>query len=298
MSSKELTLWKGLDLTISTLEGASFLDPNQTFIAPSTSAAKPASASGSIGRVRLKAEQAGTFDLAAFVLSVAEAATNTTAVRCYKAKDLRPSIDSPPLRRVWTDQATDQVVVTTCHSERLAIRFRLSEARVATPPLPAYSYRASPYLDILDSSTPPLDLTEQQPLVERFESLLSKLRTSLPNKTFLALQKQLRSLLADESDLDEAGVSPSVISFQGLLYFFRWNHVEHHPSISLDRNGNFVASWGASGVSKLSLIFTGLTDGRWLAVDRSSGKIDKAAGKLSSDIRASIPERFHGWIFA
>jgi hypothetical protein len=53
-----------------------------------------------------------------------------------------------------------------------------------------------------------------------------------------ALTRQLNALLADEDELQEAGLSVSEASLNGLIDFLAAHQAVAHPNLSVTRNGN------------------------------------------------------------
>ncbi|MHC2016281.1 hypothetical protein [Methylobacterium sp. CM6247] len=113
-----------------------------------------------------------------------------------------------------------------------------------------------------------------------------------------AFTLQLRSLLDCEDDFVEAGIQPSLASFEGLADLMRVNPGMRHPNISIDMQGRFVASWVPYPRAKLALTFAGPSDGTWVGLDLRGQTRDREFGLFRVDDTSGIPNRFACWMIA
>ncbi len=146
-------------------------------------------------------------------------------------------------------------------------------------------------------TTGSISTTVRDRTIDRFCTMLDAFSRYLDNRYYLALQRQLTALLNDEEELSDAGVRPSMASFAGLLQFLQRNEGLKHPGLSLDSQGYFVASWQPRGRAKLSITFTGLTNAKWIASDRSGPEPKRGSGLMAGMAAGCIDERFCGWLF-
>jgi hypothetical protein len=128
--------------------------------------------------------------------------------------------------------------------------------------------------------------------------LLSRRASRLTDRLIDALSRQLRALLSDEDDLQEAGITVSVASFNDLVDFLATDSNRAHPSLSLTRDGHFAASWSPVARAKLTLVFKGSGHGEWLAVSLDASSPSPGSGTFSLPAAQGIPPQFKEWMVA
>lgn len=96
-------------------------------------------------------------------------------------------------------------------------------------------------------------------------AFLALRRPVLTKEQFDALARQLEALLGDEESIDRVVNAQTVASFRGLIRFLV-AFKPTHPSLSINRQGLFVASWSPKKRAKLSLTFKDHQGGPWFAV--------------------------------
>jgi hypothetical protein len=111
----------------------------------------------------------------------------------------------------------------------------------------------------------------------------------------LALERQLNSLLSDEDELVENGMTISTASLDGLVDFLAAHRLHTHPRLSLTRNGRFAASWSPYSRAKLTLIFT-REAADWVGVDLDATTPVRDKGVVLIDSLNGMPPPFRSWI--
>jgi hypothetical protein len=129
------------------------------------------------------------------------------------------------------------------------------------------------------------------PTLSRCLHVLAIRRMHLSDAQVTALTRQLNALLADEDELQEAGLSASEASLNGLIDFLAAHQAVAHPNLSVTRNDNFAASWSPHRQRKLTLIFKPSGAGEWIAIDLDPAHRMHEKGRLPN-----LPDRVAGWI--
>lgn len=130
-------------------------------------------------------------------------------------------------------------------------------------------------------------------LLAQFEALLQN-RRKMPHSSKAALTRQLKSLLADEQELQDEGVRPALASFNSLLNFIRDRPNNRHPNLSIDREGRFVAAWQPHKKAKLSISFQSSGKFAWTAVELGAESFQSFSGNNTDE----IPAGFAAWMAA
>lgn len=131
--------------------------------------------------------------------------------------------------------------------------------------------------------------------LERSLELLQSRRGLLWSDQVLALERQLNSLLSDEDELVENGMTISTASLDGLVDFLAAHRPHTHPRLSLTRNGRFAASWSPYNRAKLTLIFT-REAADWVGVDLDATTPVRDKGVVLIDSLNGMPLPFRSWI--
>jgi hypothetical protein len=106
------------------------------------------------------------------------------------------------------------------------------------------------------------------PVLSAYLALLAIHRFVLTEAQFVALARQLEALLGDEDGMYGVLSARSFASFRGLIGFLAALKSSKiiHPSLSISRQGLFIASWSPKKRAKLSLTFDDHEGGSWFAV--------------------------------
>jgi hypothetical protein len=133
----------------------------------------------------------------------------------------------------------------------------------------------------------------------RFRRILETWRGRLFTGTRDRLDRQLSYLLEDEEDLAELSRTPDPKTFEALLSYLAARQWIKAPSLTLTREGIFVANWRPASVEKarLSIDFLDETRVRWSAVDARKPKAPTMAGGLCSvsDLDEHL-RPYRGWL--
>jgi hypothetical protein len=110
-------------------------------------------------------------------------------------------------------------------------------------------------------------------VLSAYLALLAIHRFVLTEAQFVALARQLEALLGDEDGMYGVLSARSFASFRGLIGFLaaRKSSKIIHPSLSISRQGLFIASWSPKKRAKLSLTFDDHEGGSWFAVSLEDG---------------------------
>jgi hypothetical protein len=131
--------------------------------------------------------------------------------------------------------------------------------------------------------------------LERCRELLQSRRGLLRSHQVLALERQLSSLLSDEDELVESGMTVLTASLDGLVDFLAAHRPHTHPSLSLTRNGRFAASWSPYIRAKLTLTFT-REAADWVGVDLDATTPVRDRGVVLISSLNGMPLPFRSWI--
>lgn len=127
----------------------------------------------------------------------------------------------------------------------------------------------------------------------RYLRLVLEHHNTLGSATSAALARQLRGLLSDEDELEEYAIKPQRDSFEGLLKFLA-SRQPLHPNLSINRDGQFVASWSPTAKRKLALTFTSDVGGCWSGVSLVD---PKTSGRENFEtVTFALPEPFANWM--
>jgi hypothetical protein len=129
----------------------------------------------------------------------------------------------------------------------------------------------------------------------RCRDLLQSRRGLLRSEQVLALDRQLISLLSDEDELVESGMTVSTASLDGLIDFLAAHRPHTHPRLSLTRNGRFAASWSPYDRAKLTLAFT-RDAADWVGVDLGATTPVRDSGAVLISSLDGMRPPFRNWI--
>jgi hypothetical protein len=117
--------------------------------------------------------------------------------------------------------------------------------------------------------TPTADHDTFSTAVEQFEAIIDVCKGRLAPSTFESLKRQLPYTLGDDEELSEPMQRPDAASFGAMLTYLAKHHWIKPPSLTLTRNGIFVANWrlGREQKARLSVDFLDEKRARWSAVD-------------------------------
>jgi hypothetical protein len=147
-------------------------------------------------------------------------------------------------------------------------------------------------------STTPINIAGKKSAFETCHNLLIARRGLLTVEQFSALDRQLKSLLAEDDDnLETTEISVSPTSLDGLIEFLARHRPDSHPNIALTREGRFTASWSRGKRAKITLIFD-REGGDWVGVDLDSQPTARASGAFVINSLAGIAQPFRTWIKA
>jgi hypothetical protein len=124
---------------------------------------------------------------------------------------------------------------------------------------------------------------EESSTLSRFQKVLETWNGLLFTNTRERLSRQLTYLLEDEEDLAGAG-EPGARSFEALLGYLSARPWVGAPSLTLTRNGIFVANWrpAAQAKARLSVDFMDENRARWSAADAREGQAPTMTGGICS----------------
>lgn len=132
----------------------------------------------------------------------------------------------------------------------------------------------------------------------RFQGMLEAWKGRLFTGTFERLGRQLPYLLEDEEELAALSHTADAASFAALLSYLAVRPWIKAPSLTLTRNGTFVANWRpvADAKARLSVEFTDEKRVRWSAVDvRNAHAPTMTGGTCSvSDLDEHL-RRYRSW---
>jgi hypothetical protein len=148
---------------------------------------------------------------------------------------------------------------------------------------------------IAKSSATPSPAIEEKTAFSMCRNLLFSRRGLLHKDQYWALERQLRSLFVEEGEPISSAVA-SPVSFDGLINFLA-QHRPTHPNISLNRDGQFVASWPQGKRAKLSLTFD-RAGGDWVAINLDVSPPLRRSGSFVKGSLTGISEPFRNWIAA
>jgi hypothetical protein len=133
----------------------------------------------------------------------------------------------------------------------------------------------------------------------RFQTILDGWKGKLFTNTLERLRAQLSYLLADEEELNELLQAPGTKSFEALLGYLAARPWIKAPSLTLTRNGVFVANWRPAREAKarLSVDFINEKRARWSGVDAQDADAPTMAGGVCSvsDLDEHL-RPYRGWI--
>jgi hypothetical protein len=138
----------------------------------------------------------------------------------------------------------------------------------------------------------------KQSFLDKCLALLTARRGLLTAGQYLALERQLRSILIDEAELQEQKIFPSFASLDVLINFLSENRATLHPRVSITRKGLFAASWAPNATAKLTLTF-GPHEISWVAADlNASPPFRGSSGLLLRADVSALPRQFVPWMYA
>jgi hypothetical protein len=133
----------------------------------------------------------------------------------------------------------------------------------------------------------------------RLRKILETWRGRLFTGTLDRLDRQLSYLLEDEEDLAELSRTPDPKIFEALLSYLAARPWIKAPSLTLTRDGIFVANWRPTSNEKARLSIDFLDDNRvhWSAVDARNPKMPTMTGGLCSfsDLDEHL-RPYRGWL--
>lgn len=135
--------------------------------------------------------------------------------------------------------------------------------------------------------------------LSRFRKTLETWKGHLFTETLNHLDRQLSYLLEEEEDLAELSHAPDPKSFEALLSYLAARPWIKAPSLTLTRNGAFVANWRPTDDAKarLSVDFLDERRVRWSAIDARNPKAPTMAGGTcpASNLDQQL-RPYRGWI--
>jgi hypothetical protein len=126
-----------------------------------------------------------------------------------------------------------------------------------------------------------------------FLTLLAARHNSISPETFHGLVRQVLGILADDDELISHRIKPRIESFEGLINFLSVRKPTH-PSLSLSRDGYFVASWSPTAKSKLTFTFKTENGGDWVGVSLVDPR-PKGSGSFET-ATLELPGPFADWM--
>jgi hypothetical protein len=126
--------------------------------------------------------------------------------------------------------------------------------------------------------------------------LLDSRRGLLRAHEVAGLERQLRVLLSDESELEDIVVSRA--SLDGLIAFLARHQPSTHPNVSLNRAGHFTASWSPRPRAKLTFCFsaTNADTADWVGVDLTPVPAVRGSGAVVIGSLDGIAMPFRTWV--
>lgn len=130
----------------------------------------------------------------------------------------------------------------------------------------------------------PVSADDEAGTLARFQGMLAAWKGRLFTGTFERLGRQLPYLLDDEEELAALSHTADAASFAALLSYLAVRPWIKAPSLTLTRNGIFVANWrpAAEAKARLSVEFTDEKRVRWSAVDVRNAKSSTMTGGICS----------------
>lgn len=130
----------------------------------------------------------------------------------------------------------------------------------------------------------PVPADDEAGTLARFQGVLETWKGRLFTGTLERVGRQLPYLLEDEEELAALSHTPDAASFVALLSYLAVRPWIKAPSLTLTRNGIFVANWRPAAQSKarLSVEFTDEKRVRWSAVDVRSAQASTMIGGICS----------------
>lgn len=150
------------------------------------------------------------------------------------------------------------------------------------------------FSDRAGGATPRHSLWKQSSLAICLD-LVSSRQGLLTSDQALSLQRQLKSLLAEDEEGNAPAVSPT--SLDGLIGFLISNLPDRHPNLSIARDGRFSASWSCGPRAKATLLFE-QEGGDWTGVDLEANPPFRQTGAFVINSLTGISQPFRSWIKA
>ncbi len=132
-----------------------------------------------------------------------------------------------------------------------------------------------------------------------FQERVAAWRGRLLGDTLARLSRQISYLLEDEEDLGDLSHSPDEKSFDALLEYLAGHPWIKAPSLTLSRNGYFVAHWRPAGERKarISIEFRGEKRVRWSVADGRDTGVPTVVGGICSILELEgYLERHRNWM--
>ncbi len=142
----------------------------------------------------------------------------------------------------------------------------------------------------------PLLLRRQQVALLKSEAelLIASRAQYLVEGQAAALLRQIAVLFADEEEFCESGMFPSMASLAAFLDFLIAARPSRLPSVAINSEGEYIASWSPSKFAKLSITFRAGAGQRWVAVDVDNKRTEK--GELVGGGFEPLPTPFDQWL--
>ena len=144
----------------------------------------------------------------------------------------------------------------------------------------------------------PAPADDEAGTLARFQGMLEAWKGRLFTGTFERLGRQLPYLLEDEEELAALSRAADAASFAALLSYLAVRAWIKAPSLTLTRNGIFIANWRptAEAKARLSVEFTDEKRVRWSAVDVRNAKASTMTGGICSvsDLDEHL-RRYRSW---
>lgn len=142
----------------------------------------------------------------------------------------------------------------------------------------------------------PINILGARTAFEIASELLFARRGILTPNQFIALCRQIRSLLTDESGNAIQSVI-SQTSLDGLIGFLSRHRPDSHPNVALTRDGRFSASWLFGKRAKITLVFDRV-GGEWTGVNLDAQPVIRGSGAFVVNSLSGIAKPFRSWIKA
>jgi hypothetical protein len=128
---------------------------------------------------------------------------------------------------------------------------------------------------------------------QSFIEIMKNRRSTVSEKTWKACCNQIARIFEDEEGFVDGGFTASVSSFIMFLSFLWEIKPSQHPALSIDRDGNFVATWTKKQSALISITFRYASPSTWILVDRE--RKFRSAGEFGRSEMTELPREFWDW---